>query len=620
MLSGEVKSPLSFGRYRVKALLGEGAMGRVYLADDPVLDRKVAIKVIAIEKQPDKRTREEYLQRFNLEAKACAKLSHPSIVTIYDAGEENGIPWIAFEYVDGDSLDKLTKESGGLDFDKILSVMLDITSALFHAHQLGIVHRDIKPANILVDRRTKIAKLTDFGVVKAPNVALTQDGTAVGSPGYMAPEQLDGRGVDARADLFSLGIVLYEMLTSKHPFLKTSIPATIYATLHCNYQPIRELRPDTPLYLIDIIDKLLVSDPSKRIQSAAILLNMLRTGSRKHKEEEEVKKTTQESALTGNTTRLKRISHTLQYIRSKQALPEGVLERRLLIIKRISSYTSDVSRFLYKALQKKIWTKGKFSLSYYSAILYLSGLIFLLLSGLQIAKLTSAEERLAVKELRKAGFKESPYSLIDTCIRFINLNNIDRAEEISKKLINIRKTKKEATLLLGIIALSGYKDSLSREMLLNFSSYKNKTKIRSEILPLFIKSCESRLSYNKIDSSLLRSIASSIYHDAIKDSINLWIRSTSYWLRWNSVRLAEFLKIPVDSVAVYILDLKYAGSVRTRTRAATRLGELGDKRAIEPLKKAAAAGILDPAVSFTADMVIKNYFPDSSQNSGGVSK
>ncbi|MCX7727191.1 MAG: protein kinase [Chitinispirillaceae bacterium] len=610
MLASEMRTPLSFGRYKVKALLGEGAMGRVYLADDPVLDRQVAIKVIAIDKQPDKRTREEYLQRFNLEAKACAKLNHPSIVTIFDAGEENGIPWIAFEYVEGDSLDKLIKENGGLDFDKILSVMLDITSALFHAHELGIVHRDIKPANILIDKRTKIAKLTDFGVVKAPNIALTQDGTAVGSPGYMAPEQLDGSGVDARSDLFSLGIVLYEMLTGKHPFLKTSIPATIYATLHCNYQPIEELRPDVPSYLVDITEKLLVSEPSKRIQSAAALLNMLRSGNRKLKEEK-IEQLSEQSILTGNTTRLKRISHSLQYIRNKHFFNKGLLNEGLLGIKKILKNRQKIFRNLYNILQKRMWTKGKFTISYYSAILYSSLLIFLVLLILQIANLTSSEERLAIKELRKAGFKKPSRSLIDTCIKLVNINNNSKAEEISTKLIKIKRTKKEAFLLVGIIALGEYKDSLATEMFLKFSSYKKKLKVHSELLPLFIRNCKSRFSYDKVDSSLLGSIANAIYSESVKDSVNLWIRSTPYWLRWNSVRLAGFLRMPVDSVEVYILDLKYAGSVRTRTKAATRLGELGDRRAVEPLKKAAAAGILDPAVSFTAEMVLKNYFPDT---------
>ncbi len=309
--------PQAFGRYKVCKLLGEGAMGRVYLAEDPVLDRLVAIKVIAVDKQPDGRTKEEYLRRFDLEARASAKLNHPSIVTIFDAGEEYGLPWIAFEYVDGDRLEEMLEQPQPLPIEKTVSVTLDITAALHHAHECGIIHRDIKPANILIDKRTHIAKLSDFGVVKAPWVALTQDGSAVGSPGYMSPEQLDGTGADARSDLFSLGIVLYQMLTGKHPFLRNSIPATIFATLHSNYQPINELRPDAPPYLVAIAGRLLQNDCKKRIQTAALLLHELRLGNKPIAAGQQNQPAFDENALLGNTTRIKRISHTLQTLGKK---------------------------------------------------------------------------------------------------------------------------------------------------------------------------------------------------------------------------------------------------------------------------------------------------------------
>ncbi|MDR2728359.1 MAG: serine/threonine protein kinase, partial [Chitinispirillales bacterium] len=227
--------PQSYGRYKVLELLGEGAMGRVFLSEDPILKRRVAVKVISTDRHLDPVVLNEYLGRFAIEAQACAKLNHQSIVSIYDAGEENGVPWIAFEYVNGERLDKLIARQKQLPFQQVASIAGDIAQALHHAHSMNIVHRDVKPANILIDDNTKIAKLADFGVVKSPFTTLTQDGTSVGSPGYMSPEQIDGTDVDNRSDIFSFGIMLYEMLTGAHPFLRDTVQATFFATVNSNY-------------------------------------------------------------------------------------------------------------------------------------------------------------------------------------------------------------------------------------------------------------------------------------------------------------------------------------------------------------------------------------------------
>ncbi|MBD3422475.1 MAG: protein kinase [Chitinivibrionales bacterium] len=196
------------GRYRILRLLGAGAMGRVFLAEDPILDRKIALKQIAVDTGAHPKANAEYLQRFTLEARASARLHHQSIVQVFDAGEHNGLPWIAFQYIAGESLEDLLNRETRLLLERALRIGLDIASALEHAHGIGIVHRDVKPANILLQKDSEIAMLSDFGIAKAPWATLTQEGSALGSPGYMSPEQIDGAKLDARSDLFSLGIVL----------------------------------------------------------------------------------------------------------------------------------------------------------------------------------------------------------------------------------------------------------------------------------------------------------------------------------------------------------------------------------------------------------------------------
>ncbi|MBN1578023.1 MAG: serine/threonine protein kinase [Chitinispirillaceae bacterium] len=601
--------PQTFGRYKVCKLLGEGAMGRVYLADDPVLDRRVAIKVIAVDKLPEGRTKEEFLKRFNLEARAGARLNHPSIVAIFDAGEQNGVPWIAFEYVDGDRLEEMIEPPKLLPVDKILSVTLDITAALHHAHECGIIHRDIKPANILIDKRTQIAKLSDFGVVKAPWVALTQDGSAVGSPGYMSPEQLDGSGTDARCDLFSLGIVLYQMLTGKHPFLRTTIPATIYATLHGNYQPAGELRPDAPPYLTEIVGRLLMTDRGKRIQTAARLLHKLRGGSRQTAAGAQDPAAFDEDAFLGNTTRLKRVSHTLRSLRKKgmYALSHS---------SRLTSWFHALQRTGKSALHSIDRLLGRVPLPDGSRqplfVIIPSMFLFFFIIALLLTRFSAggADERAVIRELRREGLHGTPSQLIDTCSFLLDRKQFTEAKTLAAKLTRLRRVSTQARLLLGRTALLEDDDSGAVEAFTTAANDKKWPRIRKRFLPQLLHDCAARLTEKNADSALTAVLAAAVFNDR-KDSVRAWSADPAYWLRWNSVRLAAHLNIPVDSVEVYILDLRHAGSVRTRSHAATRLGELGDRRAIPPLKTAAELGLRDPIVSYTAELVLKNYFKNT---------
>ncbi len=267
--------PSAINRYQIIKLLGSGAMGNVYLAQDPILGRKVALKVITIDHTAQTMVHDTYLSRFSAEAKALARLDHPCIVQIYDSGEEHGKPWIAFQFVDGESLETILVRRQKLTIRRALLFTIDIASALQHAHSWNIIHRDVKPANILIDQKTGIAKLTDFGIAQAPWSRSVENGSVMGSPGYMSPEQIDGKEVDRRSDIFSLGSVLYRMVSGESPFLRASLPATIDATCRGDYLPLRNLVPEAPKPLEAAVRRCLFANYKMRLGSAAELIDIL---------------------------------------------------------------------------------------------------------------------------------------------------------------------------------------------------------------------------------------------------------------------------------------------------------------------------------------------------------
>jgi serine/threonine protein kinase len=274
--SADAEHPAMIGRYRIVKKLGAGAMGQVYAAEDPVLERRIAIKIVPLDPHLPAAVRQAYLARFADEAKASARLDHPSIVQVYDAGLENEIPWIAFQLVEGENLDAMLKRRGKLSVRRAVLFTLDIAAALQHAHANSIIHRDIKPANILIEQHSGIAKLSDFGIIQAPWALPDAEGTIVGSPGYMSPEQIEGIELDQRSDLFSLGVVLYQMVSGVHPFLCRTLRATLDATRKGEYAPLHELVADVPRDLDKAVHRCLYADRRMRMRSAAELADLLR--------------------------------------------------------------------------------------------------------------------------------------------------------------------------------------------------------------------------------------------------------------------------------------------------------------------------------------------------------
>ncbi len=253
------------GRYQVTSVMGQGAMGTVYKALDPVIERVVAIKTINLELSREERA--EFEERFYREAKSAGRLSHPNIVTIYDVGETDEAAYIAMEYLEGESLRDVLDSGVVLPLAHICSIAAKVANALDYAHENGVVHRDIKPANIMISRSRDV-KIMDFGIALIPTGSRTQAGTVLGSPKYMAPEQLTGKATDGRVDIFSLGVVLYEMLTGVAPFNGDNLSAIMYRILNETPAPPSALNARVPPELDRIVARALAKRPEDRYRTA----------------------------------------------------------------------------------------------------------------------------------------------------------------------------------------------------------------------------------------------------------------------------------------------------------------------------------------------------------------
>lgn len=268
------------GRYEIEGRLGEGAMADVYRAHDPGIGRTVAIKVL----KPEFGRNPELGERFLREARAAGALNHPNIATIYDVGEADGVAYIAMELVEGQPLDTLIQAQGRLPYERVLAIGQQLASALDYAHRAGVVHRDVKPSNILLTADGRTAKLLDFGVARVGDLdpagaeqqlARTQVGQMIGTPRYMSPEQALGIAVDRRSDLFSLGVVLYEMVTGKVAFPGVGLATLAIQIAQERVEPIDRSAADCPPGLRFIIDKLLAKKPDQRFADGDALLKAL---------------------------------------------------------------------------------------------------------------------------------------------------------------------------------------------------------------------------------------------------------------------------------------------------------------------------------------------------------
>lgn len=265
----------TLGRYEVIGELGRGAMGVVYKGQDPKIHRTVAIKTLSLSNFDDD-VLDDLKERFFREAESAGLLTHPNIVTIFDCGEEHDLAFIAMEYLEGEDLEEYTQKGRLMPIREALSTVADVAGALDYAHGKGIVHRDIKPANIMRIKESSEVKVTDFGIARITSSSKTRTGLVLGTPSYMSPEQIAGKKVDGRSDIFSLGIVLYEMLTGQKPFFGEDMTSLMYRIAREKHPAPREINPKIPQVVEKIIDKALEKDPGKRYQKAGQLADHLR--------------------------------------------------------------------------------------------------------------------------------------------------------------------------------------------------------------------------------------------------------------------------------------------------------------------------------------------------------
>ncbi len=263
--------PESVGHYKIIGKLGKGGMGDIYKAVQEPLNRVVALKVLAPQLSRD----EEFSKRFEIEAKAISLLQHQNIVSIYEYGEEDGYRFFAMQYVDGTDLGRHIATHKVMTVEEIIDTAKQICRGLRYAHSHNIIHRDIKPQNVLLDKKGNV-RLSDFGIAKIySGTNITMIGSAVGTPEYMSPEQAQGKKLDAQTDIYSLGIVIYEMLTRKPPFMANNSMAVAYKQVHDNPVPPSLKRKDTPKRLELIVLKALKKDKRERYASVEELLDHL---------------------------------------------------------------------------------------------------------------------------------------------------------------------------------------------------------------------------------------------------------------------------------------------------------------------------------------------------------
>jgi CHASE2 domain-containing sensor protein/tRNA A-37 threonylcarbamoyl transferase component Bud32 len=271
---GEARPKL--GRYEVERELGKGAMGVVYLGRDPRIGRTVAIKTMPVASEFQGPELEEVKARFFREAETAGRLSHPGVVTVYDAGEETDLCWIAMDYLTGDPLSRYTKQGALLPYDDAFHACIQVAEALDYAHSMKVVHRDIKPGNLMWDPQTKKVRVTDFGVACLTDASKTKTGTILGSPSYMSPEQVSGQHVDGRSDVFALGVTFYQLLTGELPFQAGQLTTLMYKIANEPHPDIRAYNPRLPVCVSAIVNGALHKDPTKRFQTAGKMAEALK--------------------------------------------------------------------------------------------------------------------------------------------------------------------------------------------------------------------------------------------------------------------------------------------------------------------------------------------------------
>ena len=272
---GQVEKPM-LGRYQVEKELGKGAMGVVYQGRDPKINRVVAIKTMALSQEFDEEELADVKERFFREAETAGRLNHPNIVTMYDAGEEHDLAYIAMEFLKGRDLVPFTKPGALLPLPKVVSIVARVADALAYAHGHNVVHRDVKPANVMYEPESDQVKVTDFGIARITDSSKTKTGMVLGTPSYMSPEQLSGKKIDGRSDLFSLGVMLFQLVCGQLPFTGESMAQLMFKIANEPHPDPRTINAQIPEALARVIDRALCKEVEQRYQDGEDMARELR--------------------------------------------------------------------------------------------------------------------------------------------------------------------------------------------------------------------------------------------------------------------------------------------------------------------------------------------------------
>jgi hypothetical protein len=483
-----------------------------------------------------------------------------------------------------------------------------------------VVHRDIKPSNIIIDRHGGIAKLTDFGVAKSPLASLTMEGNAMGSPGYMSPEQIEGRDLDHRSDLFSLGVVLYEMLTGKHPFIRDTITTTAYATISGKYTPVKLIARDVPARLDAIISQCLVPDLDKRIPDAAQLLALLGSVASKTRSGEQGRRRI--SSLTSGALELGEkcwsalcagyiaVAGRIKSVSSARAPSENP---RLEAGKREGAANASDATSVTPVLPRVDPAEKKHSgfsdfLRHHPALVKSAGVGILTIAGIFAAilfsRMTGETGKTAIW-FPASSLDKSETALVTEFKTFFSDGDLDSAASRAVLLTLGENTAATGQFLQGLIAC---REKEFDDAMLAFET--------AEGLPNGKKVLRRNRHYmvvryalvNERLPDMLVAILARNFRAEDDRSVGEAVKEMPYWPRWNALRIRQAAGKKVDFTVAYLLDLKYAEERRIRLQAIKELGDLGDSRAIPELKKAKRLKKKDPYVSAAAAKVLRRVF------------
>ncbi len=540
---------LRFGRYEVLEEIGRGAMGVVFKARDPKIGRLVALKTIHVARSLDSGVKAQYLERFYREAGAAGCLAHPNIVTVYDAGEEGEVPFIALELVPGQSLEAFLTARNALPWQEAVGILLQIAEALESAHERGIVHRDIKPANILLTPDGRV-KITDFGIAKITGSHLTQEAQIVGTPSCLAPEVILGQAADRRVDIFSVGCIAYELLSGTRPFAGEEFTTVCYRIVHEEPRPLAELAPDTPAPLLAIAAKALAKVPAARYQRAGDLAAAFRD----LLEQRHPESGGDSSAKTVVSAKLDLLHRSL----SADA-PQGMSSAtRPAIVPRLGR----ILVALGGRLRHEIQTSGR-----YRRLLRTAAAVGgILVVGGVLWAVRQADPAVRARKHLQAG---EPQEAISVLVEARN-----RVPERADLALLLGEAYVESGMRLR--ALSAYRQAMELDV-----SYRRDRDLVRRLVAMLAHG-ETAGEAGELLAQM-RAVSLGSLEEATE--------SADSALRWNAARVLRRMGQEPDYILLYILDLKHEDCF-TRKKAAERLGELGDKRAIPALQEARQRSIL----------------------------